>query len=81
MKEILSFAAFFAASGLALFLGFFLYLRPADAIDAQKRFYARINWRIEPVNLEKELRNTRAMGMSLLVLAISAIVVYLVVWG
>jgi hypothetical protein len=81
LKEVLSFAAFFVASGFMLFFGFFMYLRPADAIDVQKRFYARINWRIEPVNLEKELRNTRAMGIALLVLAVSAIVVYLVVWG
>lgn len=81
MSELLFFAVFFVASGAAMFLGFFLYLRPADAIDAQKRFYARINWRIEPVNFEREMRNTRIMGLLLLVLVGAAIVAYLVIWG
>jgi hypothetical protein len=47
-------------------LGLFLLLRPAKAIDAQRRFYERINWRIEPVSMEKEIRNTRAMGLFLM---------------
>jgi hypothetical protein len=36
--------------------------RPELAIEIQKRFYAKINWRIEPVSMPKEIRNTRIMG-------------------
>jgi hypothetical protein len=39
-----------------------LIIKPEFDIEIQRRFYARINWRIEPVSLEKELRNTRLMG-------------------
>ncbi len=81
MKELISFTAFFIVCAIVMYLGFFLYLRPADAIDTQKRFYVRINWRIEPVDFEKEIRNTKIMGISLLALVAASIVVYLVVWG
>jgi hypothetical protein len=50
----------------ALSLGFFLCLRPEQAIRIQQRFYARINWRIEPVSWSMEIRNTRIMGCFLL---------------
>ena len=38
-------------------------LRGAGAFEIQRRFYARINWRIEPISFEKEMRNTRLMGV------------------
>jgi len=40
------------------------------AIEIQKRFYARINWRIEPISMQKELRNTKIMGIFLFALAV-----------
>ncbi len=46
--------------------GFFLFLRPQAALDVQKRFYEMINWRIEPIDLSKEIRNTRSMGVFLM---------------
>ncbi len=52
--------------------GLFLFLKPELAIDIQRRFYEKINWRIEPVSMEKELRNTKIMG---LLLAGAAIVI------
>jgi len=54
---------FIAATGIII--GVFLALKPARAIEAQRRFYLRINWKIEPVSMEKELRNTRLMGLFL----------------
>ena len=47
---------------ITLSIGIFLVSRPAMAIELQRRFYARINWRMEPISMEKELRNTRIMG-------------------
>lgn len=42
---------------------------PGRAIKIQQKFYEKINWRLEPINLDKELRNTRIMGIISLVLA------------
>lgn len=46
--------------------GLFLMLRPRDAIEMQRRFYEKINWRIEPISMSREIRNTRIMGLLLL---------------
>lgn len=46
-------------------IGLFLFLRPALAIKIQKRFYEKINWRIEPISMPKEIRNTKIMGLFL----------------
>ncbi|KPK98906.1 MAG: hypothetical protein AMJ95_02205 [Omnitrophica WOR_2 bacterium SM23_72] len=43
-------------------VGLFLAFRPASCIEIQKRFYERINWRMEPISMEKEIRNTRLLG-------------------
>ncbi|KPK97447.1 MAG: hypothetical protein AMJ95_08990 [Omnitrophica WOR_2 bacterium SM23_72] len=47
---------------LGICVGLFLALRPASCIELQKRFYERINWRMEPISLEKEIRYTRLLG-------------------
>ena len=57
-----------AIGGLAV--GIFCFFRPESAIELQRRFYLTINWRIEPVSWEKEVRNTRAMGLFLVVFSI-----------
>jgi len=53
-----------------LSFGLFLVSKPELAIELQRRFYARINWKIEPISLPKELRNTRIMGLILTVLSV-----------
>ena len=50
---------------VCLVIGAFLCLKPALAIKIQIKFYERINWRMEPVSMEKEIRNTRIMGLVL----------------
>ena len=65
----------FAISMLA---GLFIFLRPTLTIELQRRFYERINWRIEPISMVKEIRNTRAMGLSLIVITV-AVGIYLAV--
>jgi hypothetical protein len=54
---------------ISIICGWFLFFRPARAIEIQRRFYARINWRIEPISIPKEIRNTRLMGFFLILLA------------
>jgi len=62
----------------AFCIGCFFALKPMRTIELQKGFYARINWRIEPISLEKELRNTRLMGFFLIALSLaSAVFVFL----
>ena len=47
-------------------LGYFVFRYPLKVIKFQKAFYYLINWYIEPVSLEKEVRNTKVMGISLI---------------
>lgn len=61
-------------SFIAIIIGFVLFLNPAFAIEIQRRFYEKINWRIEPISLPKEIRNTRIMGLFLIVVALSTFV-------
>jgi hypothetical protein len=56
-------------------LGFFLIYAPAKAIDIQKKFYAMINWRIEPIDIPKEIRNTRIMG-GFLIICVTVLLCY-----
>ncbi|MCM8801317.1 MAG: hypothetical protein NC912_04860 [Candidatus Omnitrophica bacterium] len=52
----------FIFSLISLGTGIFLICKPELALRIQQGFYAKINWRLEPISLEKELRNTRIMG-------------------
>ena len=54
-------------------IGFFLALKPLEAIELQKRFYVLINWRMEPISLPKEIRNTRLMGIFIIVFLMAAL--------
>ncbi|MFA5087858.1 MAG: hypothetical protein WC552_02350 [Candidatus Omnitrophota bacterium] len=51
----------------SLFLGAFIYLKPQKTFAMQKKFYAMINWNIEPISMEKEMRNTKVMGLFLMI--------------
>jgi len=57
-----------------LLIGLFFLFRPAELIEIQRRFYARINWKIEPISMSKEIRNTRLMGAFIIILALVALV-------
>lgn len=67
----------FIAATMAV--GLFVALRPQKTIEIQQKFYAKINWRIEPISMPKEIRNTRLMGMFLVGLAIAVIIFTLIV--
>ena len=53
--------------------GLLMAFNPALPIEIQRRFYYHINWKIEPVSMSKEIRNTRAMGWFLIVLSITTL--------
>jgi len=55
-----------AAALMSCWGGILCVKRPNLVIQMQKNFYEMINWRLSPVSLEKELRNTRIMGGILL---------------
>lgn len=42
--------------------GLFCIINPQLVIQLQQRFYAIINWKIEPISVVKEVRNTKIMG-------------------
>ncbi len=60
-------------SVIGIIVGLFVFFRPELTIEIQKKFYERINWRIEPISMQKEIRNTKIMGMFLVVVAIATI--------
>ena len=54
-------------------LGVILMRVPKRVIEGQITFYRWINWRMEPVSWEKEIRNTRIMGVIALVAGIGTL--------
>ncbi len=57
-------------------LGSFVFRKPASAIEFQRRFYEKINWRIEPISMEKELKHTRLMGFTLIIFCLAMSIFY-----
>jgi len=60
------------SAGSILF-GLFMFLNPKFAIEIQRRFYEKINWRIEPISMQREIRNTKIMGLFLIIIALLTI--------
>ncbi|MFH0738580.1 MAG: hypothetical protein V2A59_01805 [Candidatus Omnitrophota bacterium] len=54
----------------SIIIGLFVFFKPELTIEIQKKFYEKINWRIEPISMQKEIRNTKIMGIFLLAVAI-----------
>ena len=63
---------------MVLILGFLIYSNPQKAFEIQKKFYAMINWRIEPIDFEKEMRNTRWMGLFLIIFVVMSCLYYII---
>lgn len=58
---------------IGLGIGVFMVINPHLSIEIQRRFYCLINWKIEPISLSKEIRNTRAMGWFLIILSVTTL--------
>jgi len=52
-------------SVFALLMGIMLIIVPRKVIDLQIALYRPFNWKLEPISMEKEIRNTRIMGWTL----------------
>ena len=61
-------------SVMVILIGSFFFLKPTVAIEMQRMFYEKINWRIDPISMPKEIRNTKLIGVFLIVVAIVAAV-------
>ena len=59
---------------IAIVIGALVVWQPRKVIDTQIALYRPFNWKIEPISMEKEIRNTRLMGLSVLILGIFALV-------
>lgn len=59
---------------IAMIIGILLIWQPKRAIDIQIAFYRLINWKIEPISMEKEIRNTRIMGLAVVILGIIVLI-------
>jgi len=70
----LFFTIFVLFSLISFGVGLFLVIKPELGIEFQRRFYAKINWKIEPISMEKEIRNTRIMGGFLLVISLATFI-------
>ena len=57
---------------VSLICGILCLKYPKQTIRFQQFFYSKINWRMEPIDLKKEIRNTRIMGIFLIAVAIAA---------
>jgi len=66
---------------ISIIIGLFLFFRPALAIEIQKKFYAKINWRIEPISLQKEIRNTKIMGLFLIIFVALIIILKILLYS
>ena len=58
----------------SILIGILLFVNPGLAIEIQRRFYARINWRLEPISMTKEIRNTKIMGLFLIIITVLTII-------
>jgi hypothetical protein len=61
---LVPFIAVISVTGIVI--GCMLIANPVGAIEFQKRFYEKINWRMEPISMPKEIRNTRLMGATMI---------------
>jgi len=52
---------------IAIVFGALVAWKPRKTIDIQIALYRPFNWKIEPISMEKEIRNTRIMGLIVLI--------------
>ncbi|PIU39973.1 MAG: hypothetical protein COT00_04130 [Candidatus Omnitrophica bacterium CG07_land_8_20_14_0_80_50_8] len=62
---------------VAMALGAVVVWQPRKIIDMQIAAYRLINWKMEPISMEKEIRNTRIMGLAVLILGVFA---FITIW-
>jgi len=59
---------------IATLFGALVAWKPKKIIDIQTALYRPFNWKLEPISMEKEIKNTRIMGLTVLILGILSLV-------
>ena len=59
-----------AIASIAIIAGALISWKPRKTIDIQSALYRPFNWKLEPISMEKEIRNTRIMGAFVLIVGI-----------
>ncbi len=67
---------FISVALFAILIGSYIYANPEKIIDIHKKFYALINWRMEPISLPKEIRSTKRMGLFLILFTLISCIYY-----
>lgn len=57
---------------IGIFVGLFVFFYPVSVMRMQVKFYEKINWRIEPISLQKEFTRTKYTGLYLVGLCLLA---------
>jgi hypothetical protein len=55
-----------------IIVGVLVYFYPVSVMKFQVKFYEKINWRIEPISLQKEFKRTKYSGLYLVFLCLLA---------
>jgi len=58
---------------IGIIVGLLVFFYPVSVMRMQVKFYEKINWRIEPISLQKEFKRTRYTGLYLVCLCLFAI--------
>ena len=70
-----SFYARLAIILMAIVFGALVAWKPKKTIEIQTAIYRPFNWRLEPISMEKEIRNTRIMGLILLLVGVLSLII------
>jgi amino acid permease len=70
---ICTFCIQLTAAVLAIIFGVLIACKPRKTIDIQAALYRPFNWRLEPIDMQKEIRNTRIMGLVVAIMGIIAL--------
>lgn len=79
MRNLFLSAGSYLNSIIGVVFGLFLVSKPTIVIEVQRKLYRIFNWDIEPISMQKEIRNMRIMGVALIALALFAIT-FLILW-
>jgi len=55
-----------------IIIGLLVYFYPVSVMRLQVKFYEKINWRVEPISLQKEFDRTKHTGLYLVILCVFA---------
>jgi len=59
---------------IAIVFGALVVWKPKKTIDIQTALYRPFNWKLEPISMEREIKNTRIMGMTVLILGVISLI-------